>query len=842
MDTDVTPDTSRTARIFLSSTFRDYAEERDLLVRRVFPALRARLKDRFVELVDVDLRWGITAEQAERGEVLPICLAEIDRARPFFVGMLGERYGWIPPADAYAADLLERQVWLEQHRGGKSVTELEILHGVLNDPGMAGRAFFYFRSKAYAERKGGDHIAASKEDASLQDDLKARIRASGFPVVRYRDPEALAKRLERDLWQVLDAAYPADKVPDAFERESRRHQAYAAPRRRLYLGGERYIQALDTALAENAQRVLIEGTSGSGKSALLANWLAKHKAAHPGDLVYEHYLGASADASDPASLVRRLIEAVKRRTGSEEAIPGDPDKLFESLPMWLGLANTYAGKEGKRWLFVLDGLNGLRSLRGLRWLPEFLPERVHVVISCLPGEVMDALAVKGTWHRIHVEPLSDEERRILLRRFLGLYNKTLPEDLETRALSHPLAANPLFLRTLAEELRLFGVHEQLKERLAYYLESPTIDALFGRVLERVEADNGEDAVRATMTAIWASRAGLSEQEILGISGLVPATWAPIRYALDEALLEAGGRLIFAHDYLRGGVRERYLPDDNAQHAAHTALAKWFERQPIDARSAQEVPYQWQAAGDWDRLKACLTRREMFEAIDASTSNVEMLAYWLVLERETDADLEQDYERAWTAWAPDETLDATGGLASRLGEFLRFGGRYRAFTVTLAHLSVAIAEKAQGPEHPDTGTRLNNLAALLEKLGRKAAADRLLSRGDFLVSIAAAKTILRAANRQTLTTIGFLAGAVAAADHDPVWRDDIRRRIDDLTRDQMRLIAEQDGLIPQPGDQALAEVSMPLEEDFRRLIAEHQTSSFETLAAAALATEIATRPK
>ena len=72
---------SLTVRIFLSSTFRDFGEERDLLVRKVFPKLRARLRDRFVELVDVDLRWGITAEQAERGEVLPICLAEIDRSR-----------------------------------------------------------------------------------------------------------------------------------------------------------------------------------------------------------------------------------------------------------------------------------------------------------------------------------------------------------------------------------------------------------------------------------------------------------------------------------------------------------------------------------------------------------------------------------------------------------------------------------------------------------------------------------------------------------------------------------------------------------------------------------------
>lgn len=93
---------SRTVRIFLSSTVRDFGEGCDLLVRKVFPGLRARLRERFVEFVDVDLRLVITVEQAERGEVLPVCLAEIDRARPYFVGMLGERYGWIPPRDVYA--------------------------------------------------------------------------------------------------------------------------------------------------------------------------------------------------------------------------------------------------------------------------------------------------------------------------------------------------------------------------------------------------------------------------------------------------------------------------------------------------------------------------------------------------------------------------------------------------------------------------------------------------------------------------------------------------------------------------------------------------------------------
>ena len=50
--------TQRTLRLFLSSTFRDLGEESDFRVKRVFLALRAKLKDRFVELVDVDLPLG----------------------------------------------------------------------------------------------------------------------------------------------------------------------------------------------------------------------------------------------------------------------------------------------------------------------------------------------------------------------------------------------------------------------------------------------------------------------------------------------------------------------------------------------------------------------------------------------------------------------------------------------------------------------------------------------------------------------------------------------------------------------------------------------------------------
>ena len=38
---------------------------------------------RGVEVFEVDLRWGITEEQRERGETLPMLLAEIDLSVPW---------------------------------------------------------------------------------------------------------------------------------------------------------------------------------------------------------------------------------------------------------------------------------------------------------------------------------------------------------------------------------------------------------------------------------------------------------------------------------------------------------------------------------------------------------------------------------------------------------------------------------------------------------------------------------------------------------------------------------------------------------------------------------------
>ena len=602
---------ARVVRIFLSSTFRDFGEERDLLVRKVFPTLRAKLQSRFVDLVDVDLRWGITEEEAERGEVLPICLSEIDRARPYFIGFLGERYGWVPPPDAYPSHVLESQSWLEEHRGGKSVTELEILHGVLNNPHMEGRAFFYFISFEYSSSKGVDYVASSSADEALQSALKETIRKSGVPVYEgYKSPEHLAELLEKDLWEILDREFPASDIPDAFVRENLQHEAYALPRQRLYIGGAQYLVALDKALSEDKQWILIDGPSGGGKSALLANWLKSVSDREEDIEVHAHYLGATADATDPVFLVRRLIECIKRKTESADVLVSDPDELLDSLPIWLANASSWCEMRGKKFLFVIDALNGLSNRRDLRWFPRMLPKHIHLVISTLPGEVDDALQNKGDWSRVSVMPLNVKTAELVFTSYLALFNKTLPDDLVAQVMAHELSVNPLFLLTLAEELRLFGEHEQLSNRLGHYLTSITLDDLFERVLERIEQDHGADILREIMTALWAARLGLREEEILNYSGLKPMHWAYIRNAFGPTLIDASGRLIFAHDYMRIAVSDRYMAGNNTignegqseealnlRHAAHKKLGEWFEKYAFkdgriivsDERAAEEIP-------------------------------------------------------------------------------------------------------------------------------------------------------------------------------------------------------------------------------------------------------------
>lgn len=88
-------------RIFVSSTFRDFAKERNLLAEQVFPELEEKCRENGFSFQAIDLRWGISQQNAMDNQTLKICIDEIARCRklsprPNFLILSGRRYGWIP--------------------------------------------------------------------------------------------------------------------------------------------------------------------------------------------------------------------------------------------------------------------------------------------------------------------------------------------------------------------------------------------------------------------------------------------------------------------------------------------------------------------------------------------------------------------------------------------------------------------------------------------------------------------------------------------------------------------------------------------------------------------------
>src|ERR1700682_2966080 len=105
-------------RLFVSSTFKDFAQERELLQSKVFSALDVYCAARGYQFHAVDLRWGVNEEAQLDQRTAEIGLDEVRGAKaypaPNCLIMIGARYGWVPLPFAIAQDEFEAALaWLE---------------------------------------------------------------------------------------------------------------------------------------------------------------------------------------------------------------------------------------------------------------------------------------------------------------------------------------------------------------------------------------------------------------------------------------------------------------------------------------------------------------------------------------------------------------------------------------------------------------------------------------------------------------------------------------------------------------------------------------------------------
>jgi nephrocystin-3 len=209
---------NREFRVFISSTFQDLQEEREHLVKEIFPEVRARCSERGVTFTEVDLRWGVTEEDVSSSEVIRTCLEEIDRSRPYFIGITGDRYGLVPNAANIAADteLITKFPWIpDAIAEGASLTDLEFRHGALNqnvEDSNVSSAFFYVRQRLW------DRDSAAPDRMKLSS-LERRAKARGYKVSGYQSADKLGEMIQAELLAILDRDF-AKIVEEPGQKES----------------------------------------------------------------------------------------------------------------------------------------------------------------------------------------------------------------------------------------------------------------------------------------------------------------------------------------------------------------------------------------------------------------------------------------------------------------------------------------------------------------------------------------------------------------------------------------------------------------------------------------------
>jgi len=585
----------RSVRVFISSTFIDMHGERDILTRIVFPELKERAKQRKINIYEVDLRWGVTEEESQQGKSIELCLAEVERCQPFFIGILGNRYGWAPAE--YDVPDQPRFHWLKNYPKGRSITELEMHLAALNDPGNAGASFFYFRDDSFLDQVPENfrhHFKDNDEEAQQKmDDLKNRIRQSGLPLYENytcsfgtsdgkpatTNLENFAEQVFNDLWRAIDQMYPAEPPPaDHVELERSYHQAFVQTLSSNFIGRKEMLEQMQKHVdGIRTQLLVITGKVGEGKSALLANFARELALKDDKTFVLSHFIGTSPGSTDIRKTLGRLCAELKHVFELEDEIPSEYKELCNIFPKFLEEA-TFKGKL----IVIIDAVNQLddkiHRSHAMDWLPAKFP--CKFILSTVEGACFDAIRYRySAFTELKMQALNPRERNDLVRDTLWQYHKKLddrPMNNQMRVLLRKADAGiPLFLVVACEELRVFGVYEKVSERIKTLGER--IPKLFEEVLQRMEGDHGKQLVQDTCTLICTSRNGLLESELRSLLGVSDSQWTGFLRSLSAFLKPTGdeGEITFFHQQFYAAIAKRYLTNVRIIQKYHAKLADFF---------------------------------------------------------------------------------------------------------------------------------------------------------------------------------------------------------------------------------------------------------------------------
>jgi len=721
-------------RIFISSTFRDLNEERNYLMNVTFPELIRITRERGINFTPIDLRWGIPDEESIF-KVIQTCFDEIDRARPHFIGIIGERYGYVPSEDKNARlnpDAIkseEIKKKLEEYtRNNLSITEMEMEYGVFSEPENAQFAYFYFK-------KG------ENKDERINR-LKDKIRKEGstwhWSRKEFESPKELGEQIKNDYIAMLDANFPKVKLTP-LDIERRINREYSEYILKDYLPDKDTINNIIEELDKNG-KILVTGEVGIGKSSALAYIAGKYEKEHQGALVIEHYLGATQNYTSRDIALRILneikdrLEKLKVNTEGFE-IPQDELEIFNKIGQWMTYLPNWEDT-----LLVVDGIDQVDEIRNLRFLA-YLPD-IRVIVSARANTEAYRYAVGDLNYKpIELRPLNEEIKKRVICDFLERHGKKLTEEQLELVVKAKQTSNPLYLRIFLEEILRIGElrdesskesqDEFIKRQIEKYLRKDNkeleLKDLYGLVIERIGSvlkkyfnADASDVINFLRT-IAVSRNGLSEYEIYQITNIKPLYFSIIRNNLDYHIASKNGLLDFFHYSLKEYVYENYLQKDEEEKKARISIVNYFKDKETDERKTYEFPYQLYKLNDKEGMKKALKDPKwlLIAAQDRNSSTYFELIEYI---RFAYGDPCIGIKESFTAEIPEELSEKSNYLMD-IGNLYDFNGCYRE-AEPLYKQALEIFRKIYGEYHPDVAQSLNNLAGLYDDEGRYDKAESL----------------------------------------------------------------------------------------------------------------------
>lgn len=617
--------------VFVSSTFRDFHGERDVIRSLVSPELDHLLAPYGARVELLDLRWGVDTsdvpnEVSAQQQVLDVCMGEIDRCRPLFLGLLGDRVGWVPQPGRLADAVARSGAGLGLPSDSAvrlSLTGLEFWHGVLA-PGAASEAVIavrrlrgqYPRGWADTDRRGIRWLLSKVDAAAAADPERVRVFRYDGNVLANDDcgrPEVQRSALETFAEQVVALLGPP-VVGRAITLTQSTTTPYAAgaslavQARKIIVGRDQEMERVAELLAGNSRGVVLSGPSGAGKTTV---WLAAcERAARDGFKVARVIVGAGPGSTSARDVIGLLAAQLGLQLPDEGPFrsKSDPDAHLqednsssvqvrsEDLLGWWASALAGPG----RTLIAVDGLDrldpgeardNLELLQGaaagkLRFLTTTtLRDHVRVLtarrmvelpIGELAGPAARAAAVAWAAEDGHRQLPASVLEVIARRPRSGLWIRLAVLELSWLGGADLAGADAASAKGLDPARALSAVLAGFVEKL------PDDDVeLAARVLARAAAEIGDmTAAGLFLGCLAITRSGLAPADLQVVSGIADdlrATRARRLLGGQVSARDETGRLALDHPVLRDAALRMHLsrPDETDVRALHARLAAHF---------------------------------------------------------------------------------------------------------------------------------------------------------------------------------------------------------------------------------------------------------------------------